>query len=350
MNRRQRNGMTLVEILVAVAILGIVVTGVMQSFVVQNNAYTVVDQTTETQQNLRAVSRLLERDVRMTGFMVPEGGPTCAVDSTNASDVLYVTDHEAVTVVVPGSNPERLIEPLQANLSAPINAGYTGAATTQSLLLGSLSVDGYPAYDNNGDGTPDSDFRVGGGAIVMDTSNPGRGTACGTVLYVNPGAAAISVDFETALGAGGGTLVLIPAHRYAIRDPLNGIDDDANGVVDDSTLTRDGTPLVSDVDDLQVAFGIDADDNGTLDPATEYFGNGAAADYNPRNTNHRNLREIRLNLVMRSRTAEAGWSEGFMQATENRAAVGANDGFRRRVVTSTVKPRNLGFRGSNQAS
>ena len=38
----------------------------------------------------------MERDLRMTGFMVPEGGAVCAIDSTNGSDVLYVTDSDAI--------------------------------------------------------------------------------------------------------------------------------------------------------------------------------------------------------------------------------------------------------------
>lgn len=332
------HGFTMVEILVAVGILGIVVAGVMQSFVVQNAAYTVVDQTTEAQQNTRAVAALLERELRMTGFMVPEAAAVCGVDAANASDVLYVTDSDAIDPAGQGD----------ASLGANVLAGYVASASTQTLSLGSLSLDGNPYYDTNGSGGPDADFRVGGGAIVMDTENPGRGTACGTVVDVNPGANTIRVDFETVLGAGaGGSLVLVPAHRYAVSDPLNGVDDDGNGIVDDSTLTRDGVALVSDVDDLQIAYAIDANDDGTVDDATEYFGNGSANDYEARNTDHSDLREVRFNLVLRSRTPDREWTQGFMQATENRAAVGAGDGFRRRVYTATVKPRNLGFRGSD---
>jgi hypothetical protein len=39
-----------------------------------------------------------------------------------------------------------------------------------------------------------------------------------------------------------------------------------------------------------------------------------------------------------------------MQAMENRAAVGASDGFRRRTYTATVRPRNVGFRGQQTGS
>jgi len=337
MKRRQTSGFSLVELMVAVGILGVVVAGVMESFVVQNKAYAVVDQTTETQQNIRALSHLIERDLRMTGFMVPEGGAVCGIDLTNASDTLYVTDYDAIDPDGQGN----------ANLGASITSGYNGAAATLTLSLAEMTLDDRPFYDNDGDGTPDSDFREGGAVIVMDRANPARGTACGTIVD-RPTASTVRVDFETALGVAGTDPILIPAHRYAVRDPLNGIDDDANGIVDDSTLTRNATPLVVDVDDFQVAFAIDADQDGTLVDDDEYFGNGDANDYDPRNTDHRELREVRFNIVMRSRMDDPSWDQGFQQARENRAAVGGADGFRRRVLISTVKPRNLGFRGSDQ--
>ena len=330
---RRTNGFTLIEIMVAVGILSVVVAGVMESFVVQNRAYTVVDQTTETQQNLRAIAHLLERDIRMTGFMVPEGAVACGIDATSTpgllpgSDVLYVTDADAID---PKDAAGELDQP-QANLGSTINVGYTGGATLMSIVVDDLGVEGKPAYDTDGDGLNDSDFRIGGGAIVVDPSDPTRGTGCGVVVDVNPGGNSLRVEFETGIGVGG-TLLLIPAHRYTVSDA--------------GALRRDGTEIVSDVDDLQVAYFVDANDNGDAD-ANEYLADGGAgADYDSAGTDHSELREIRVNLVLRSRTADGEYSEGTEQATENRAPTGVADGFRRRVLTSTVKPRNIGFRGT----
>lgn len=329
MHNHRHAGLTLVEIMVAVGILTIVVAGVMESFVVQNRAYTVVDQTTETQQNGRAVAGLLEQDLRMTGFMVPEGAVTCGVDAVSAStgllpgsDVLYVTD----------ADPIDTTNQTSADLGSIIISGYNNS--TPTLSLGDLSVEGVPFYDTNADGAADSDFRPGAGVIIMDTSNPGRGTACGMILAggVNIGARTLRVSIDTGFAfVAGMTLIAVPAHRYAI---------DAN-----NNLTRDDVAVVTDVDDLQVAYFIDADDDGEEDP-NEYKGDSAAVDYDAPGTNHAELREIRFNLVMRSRTEDREFAEGYMQAKENRAAVGVNDGFRRRVVTANVKPRNLGFRGT----
>lgn len=326
MKLRSSSGFTMVEMLVAVGILGVVVAGVMETFVVQNRAYTVVDETTEAQQNLRAISYLIERDLRSTGFMVEEGAAACGIDNTNQPDVLFVTDTEPV-------NPTKATT---AALGATIVAGYSASASEKLLTVDDVVIDrdAAPAdayFDTSGDGVPDSDFVVGRGAILVDTSNPGLGTACGLVTAVNAAGNQVRVDFQNFI-SGGGSLVLIPAISYSV---------DATG-----TLLRNGMALASDVEDLQVAYFIDADENGTITTPSEYPGSDASpVDYLSRYTDHSKLREIRFNIVVRSRSTDPTYSEGFVQATENRGAVGVNDGFRRRVFTSTVRPRNLGYRG-----
>jgi prepilin-type N-terminal cleavage/methylation domain-containing protein len=99
---RRRAGFTLIELLVSVAMLGIVVVYLLRSFTVQHRTYTVVDETTELQQNLRAVADLVERDLRHAGMMVPESGAVCGVDDTAGPDVLFVSDADAI---LPGTTP-----------------------------------------------------------------------------------------------------------------------------------------------------------------------------------------------------------------------------------------------------
>jgi len=321
----RNSGFTLVEMIVAMGILGIVVAGAMQTFVVQNHAYTVVDETTEAQQNLRAISYLLERDLRVTSFMLPEGSAACGIDNTNAPDTLYVTDSEPI-------NPAGLSS---AGLYATIASGYTVGGSLETLVVDKVTLDGQAYFDNDSDGTLDSDFREKGGVIVFDPANPSRGTACGIVESV-PDSTHVRVDFESHLRTGVGPLAVVPAIVYAV---------DANG-----KLLRNGVTLANDVDDLQVAYFIDTDADGVID-ANEYRGDGVSADYvaggtTALPTDHSKLREIRFNVVVRSRTEDPTYTaDGFVQATENRGAVGGNDGFRRRVFSSTVRQRNVGYRG-----
>jgi hypothetical protein len=296
----------------------------MQTFVVQNRAYTVVDETTEAQQNLRAISYLIERDVRSTGFMVEEGAAACGIDNTNQPDTLFVTDTEPI-------NPDKATT---AALGATVVAGYTSSASEKLLTVDDVVIDRDapdPAfYDTSGDNVRDSDFVVGRGAILVDTSNPGRGTACGLVTAVNAGANQVRVDFQNFITSGG-TLVLVPAIAYSV---------DAN-----STLLRNGMALASDVEDLQVAYFIDSDENGKPKADGSEYPGSDSVDYASKDTDHSKLREIRFNIVVRSRNTDPSYSEGFEQATENRGAGALNDGFRRRVFTSTVRPRNIGYRG-----
>ncbi|MCX5885420.1 MAG: prepilin-type N-terminal cleavage/methylation domain-containing protein, partial [Proteobacteria bacterium] len=59
----KEKGFTLVELLVAMAISGIVVAAVYTAFVTQQKSYTVQDQVAETQQNARVGLDLIAREV-----------------------------------------------------------------------------------------------------------------------------------------------------------------------------------------------------------------------------------------------------------------------------------------------
>jgi prepilin-type N-terminal cleavage/methylation domain-containing protein len=63
-----KNGVSLVELLVALVICGMVVAGAYRFFVTQTNAYSVQDQVIEAQQNVRLAMEILLRDLRMAGY------------------------------------------------------------------------------------------------------------------------------------------------------------------------------------------------------------------------------------------------------------------------------------------
>lgn len=318
-------GFTLIELLISVAILGIVSVYMFESFAVNQRAYTVIDQVAESQQNVRAIADLLERDLRHAGLMVPEGAAVCGVDDDAAPDLLYVSDANAID---PGDD-------VATYDGAAIAGGVTQVATgVATFALSSLLMEpapSRPAYDANGDGTADSDFQVGGGAIVVDLLDPGRGSACGRVTQVNLVGPQVQVDIRTgALGAAGGptNLVLIPAHEYRV-----------NG----DQLLRDGVVLSEGMEDLQVAYFLDDDTDGVVD-VDEIHGNGTGPDFESGGQDGSEVREVRVNLVTRTRAEDREWTQGRPQALENRAAAVANDGFRRRTYTSTVMLRNVGSR------
>jgi prepilin-type N-terminal cleavage/methylation domain-containing protein len=326
--RRQTAGFTLIELMISAAVLVIISVYLTGMLTQQNRAYSVVDQVTETQSNLRAVSALMEREIRTTAFMAPEGSAACGVDRDDGPDVLYVTDADAYRN---GSSVKRY------DLGPKVdNVGFPG----DTLRLATLNPDGDGHYDLDADGVGDSDFRPGGGVIVMDYRNPERGTACGVIREggVTEVPATLLVDFEAdaaALGAHNPSrpeqyLVAIPAHRYMIDD--------------ENQLLRDDLVLAEDVEDLQVAYFFDVDDDRTIDDGENPGAAGAHPRYVASENDNVELREIRFNVVMRSRRSDPSMGSATFQAFENRTAVAGTDGFRRRTFTASVSPRNVGHR------
>ncbi|UCD71552.1 MAG: prepilin-type N-terminal cleavage/methylation domain-containing protein [Syntrophobacterales bacterium] len=68
-----QKGLTLIELMVALAIGFIVIAAVYQAFTSQQRTYTIQDQVAEAQQSARAAMNILMRDLRMAGHGMPAG-------------------------------------------------------------------------------------------------------------------------------------------------------------------------------------------------------------------------------------------------------------------------------------
>ena len=331
----RRGGFTLTELLVAMAAMGMVIFYSLGTFTVQHQTYMVVDQVSEVQQNSRAVAALMERDIRAAGYMVPAETAACGVDNANAADLLFVSDTDAILPLDDAAFP------------AELRASELGADTATASASGSLAVavdnlviDGTATYDLDNNGSNDSDFQVGGGAILADLNNSERGVACGVVTAVSTTAPqSVTVSFGNALSSTiplPADLRLVPAHVYQVVTPGGGAP---------SELRRDGMTLAKGVEDLQLAWFYDDDPGGTdgeVD-AGEYRGVSGTA-YVPAAVDGNDLRELRVNLVLRSKADHPRKPDaaGRGQSRENRTAnLAGDDGRLRRVHTVTVRTRNI---------
>ena len=356
MNRNER-GFSLVELIVSMAVLGLVTFFLTELLVRSSRTYTVVDDVTEAQQNLRAVTTLLERELRSTGFLVPEGAAVCGWDTggaagpDNGPDVLYVSDAEAL-------DPAGVTS--LTTQAADVVGGYSGTGV-DDLVLSSLVVDANPFYDLDGDGVADSDFfwsaapARNGGVIVVDRNNPDRGAACGVITSIDTVTKTVRVDFEiktapnsppgngaapggTPLQAGAVDLVAVPAHVYWVNPGAAG---------QPPQLIRDGMVLANDVEDLQLSMFYDLDDDGVTDALESPGAAAPNAVYQSKDWNNEDLRQVRVTVVARTRgqdpdvLANPNLANSVTQGFENRPAGVAADGFRRRSITLVVQPRNV---------
>jgi len=322
----RESGFTIIELMIASVLVAIVMVFTMQTFTVNNRTYVKIDSVVDAQQNVRAVASVLERDLRHAGMMVPEGAAACGIDNTTAPDLLYVSDYTAV-------NPESAIGIFDgARLQGGVDQVDNGAATLSldTLVIEPGTPD--PSYDTDGNGVNDSDFRVGGGVIITDLLNPNRGSVCGVVEAVDIATTSIDVDIKTAdmtaLGGGSAALIAVPALEYRI---------------DSARLYRNNLLLADGIEDMQIVYFLDT--NGNHTPDVGELRGDAATNYAAATSDASDLRAVRFNIVARTRSEDDGFTQGFVQATENRdAGAAVQDGYRRRVHTAIVRMRNVGDR------
>lgn len=321
----RRHGFTLVELMVTVLIVSIIGIYVGYSLSANERAYQAVDQTAESQQNLRAVLDLMERDIRHAALMMPEAASACGVDRDGGPDTLYLADG---SVIDPDDDTS---EYPGVEVTAGVVALNTVTFTVDSMVV-EVGAPVRAAVDTDGDGTNDSDFRPNGGIIFFDPDLPTRGVACGHITTLNAAAKTMQVEVAAIFDTGGPVITnlrAVPANEYRIVG---------------TDLQWNGTVLAGNIEDLQTAWVFDLDDDNVVD-ANEIHGDGNGPDYDSAAQNAALLRELDVNLVARSRLPDETFTRGIPQALENRDGSGfVNDGYRRRVVTARVRLRNLGLR------
>lgn len=344
---RGSRGYSLIELVIAVGLLGIIMGYIASTFTLQYQTYSVVDQVSETQNNSLAVAALIERDIRNAGYMVPGAAAACGSDSTSAADTLFLSDANAILPI--DQLPTNLRNDVMA---ADVQGSPSNAGTVWTMVVDDLVLDGNPTYDTDSNGTDDSDFQVGAGVIVIDIDDTTRGIACGVISTVNLGANSLTFDLTntTLTGPMGvpGSLRLIPANVYSVTTP---------GGANQPEIQRNSQTLSRDTEDLQVAWFFDDNDDGIVD-TLEYRASalniataGGTVAINPvpdptfdtSTVDPSLLREIRFNLVTRTRANDPRnpANAGIGQATENRATnVPGADGRRRRIYSATVRLRN----------
>ena len=116
---RDRRGFTLVELLIALFLTGVVTTFILNTFIVQHKQMVVQDQIVDAQQNGRAAIDELTRQIRMAGYNLPLGLPPIFAYNTNPDTIVinYNTEECNATVTDPMPQPSAEIKATGQDLS-----------------------------------------------------------------------------------------------------------------------------------------------------------------------------------------------------------------------------------------
>jgi hypothetical protein len=247
------------------------------------------------------VAELVLQDIRMAGFMVPPRVGISSSDGSNtAADVICVSDPNIIS---------------DSALDAAMDR-FRGAAVSAAVSGGDNGVE-VVAADMDIDGDGDDDFAVDAGIIISEGTN----SHCARIISIAGNDITFTPRTPTGFSVTSIDGLAVPAVTYEI--PISG-----------SGLYRNNQLISSRVEDVQIEFGVDADNDGLLD-AGEFPRHGLNG------SDPSEVLWVRLSVTTRTGREDTELTSNGFQAVGNRNSAAIPDRFMRRQVVVVAAPRNL---------
>ncbi|MEE4353304.1 MAG: prepilin-type N-terminal cleavage/methylation domain-containing protein [Desulfatiglans sp.] len=322
-NKRLKNhqGFTMVELVVAVALSGVVMAGTYMAYQSQHRSYRTQVEVSAMQHNVRIAHMVIERDVRMAGSQVDPSEAfeigTINMDMNGDGD-LDDTEDTIDTNNDPNHGGADAVFVRYSEGGVPIT-DYNGAAKNVWFCTPSGIEDGDVLLLISADG---SQYRTIEATAISET---GVATAeCpGGQDRVNfsPGLSPINSPLGLSQDYIGGMAFKSIQHCYFINTDCDGDGDTEDPCLMMTENFTNPQIVVEGIEDLQIVYTMD-DDSETTAPA-----------------NIEDIRGVRITTLARTTKQFPSFS-GRRPLIEDHPA-GGPDRFRRKPLAGSVKVRNL---------
>ena len=279
-----QDGFTLLELVIAMVIAGLVIAGVVATHVIQQKNYRTQTMVMNTQQNLRSAFHRLQNELMMTGY------DRTSSNRFGLENIANLNDNSAITFTG------------DFGPAGSVDNGILDAGETISFFL-------FNSPDTPNSDTSDLARRVDGGDATL-----------------------LAEGIEAMVFA------------YAFDDnPRDGRIDFVNiGGADDIF----GFPLMDN--DEHLIWAVDTNDDNVLDTSLDANQDGLIDNSDtvggaplPSNVEMDRIRGIKVWLLARTRSTVLG-SGQFQSYRLGHRLITRNDAYKRRVLTATIILRNLG--------
>ena len=318
--RPTQRGMTLIEMMVAMAISSILLLGSINIYTQTRSSYRTTESVAHLQENIRFAADTMANDIQLAQFWGPtneSGGFEIKADVTIRCETADVTDWA-----------------LDVNVNQPGIARVKGIEASDD----GYDLDGAPCPGS--DPREDSDVLVVRHASAVPIAAPANGHV--QIQSYGEGATIFSTDLIPNPAAVDGALHDVIVNAYYISNQSKY--DASLPALRRRSLVGDvmqDQEIIPGVENMQVQLGIDTTGDGAVD---SYVDSDLAADDDP-------IHSVRLWLLVRSEMTEQG--QGYQDTktyvtpdadlADITPATDANypAEFRRRTLTKTIYLRNM---------
>ncbi|MFZ3046920.1 MAG: PilW family protein [Desulfatirhabdiaceae bacterium] len=328
------SGFTLIELLVALALSAVIMVGTIEVFRSNTTSYFTQDDLVAMQQNVRVAKMFLERDIRMAGCGIQEdfynlGSQTYPISFSNAAGE---SDTDILTinyVDFANSSCDNVLPQLTL-------AGSMPAASAEAEISEDLTDDTSPP--NPPYSTWDSEFICAGIAYGGTPFKEFK------AIITSPDASKSDVVYITQVQASSDKIQNRPyagfenkiINTYPVGSTIRFFNENQLTQivysVGSGSLLRNNQVIANNIEDLQFSFGLDTDDDDTVDTWIN--------DRDLTNAESQQVRLIDVNVLGRSQNPHNGQSS-IRPAIEDRTAANTSDRYTRKLLQVTVKTRNI---------
>jgi len=305
---RPQQGLTLVEMMIAITISTILMSGMLQVLVSNNQHYRTQEATSRLQESGRFAAHLITQEIRMADFWGCAGSTTNITDHLNHPPVGTSNPATPQEGGIAGTNDNGLNGSDTITLQGALGSGIR--VNTHDVVAATFSVSSINHSLDNGDVVLVSDCQ---NADLFQVSDAHSGTHANVTAATGSGIPGNASHPETPYADGVATMFKVRKITYSIKTSTSG----------QPALYRkhngSNVEMVEGVENMQILYGEDTDNDKTANRYVEADTAGLVMD---------NVVSVHLTLTLRT--------------IEDNVAGAATHGDRRirRTYTTTITIRN----------